>query len=318
MLKHLRSVGAFLFLASMSGGVANATPVESVTGVENIQQNETATGVVKDALGETVIGASVVVKGTTNGTITDFDGNFSISGVKKGDIIQISFVGYQTQEIAWNGTPLNVVLADDTQALEEVVVVGFGTQKKVNLTGAVTAVGSKEIAARPVNSVTDALQGVVPGMNFTTTSGSLDSSKDFNIRGAGSISSAAKVKPLVLIDGMEGDLDALNPQDVDNISVLKDASAASIYGSRAAGGVVLVTTKSGKEGKTSVNYNNSFRFNSPLNMPEMVDSYTWAQVMNTASINSGSGVWFSESKLNQIKQAQTDATMQKMFRNGST
>ena len=157
MLKHLRSVGAFLFLASMSGGVANATPVESVTGVENIQQNETATGVVKDALGETVIGASVVVKGTTNGTITDFDGNFSISGVKKGDIIQISFVGYQTQEIAWNGTPLNVILQDDTQALEEVVVVGFGTQKKVNLTGAVTAVGSKEIAARPVNSVTDAL-----------------------------------------------------------------------------------------------------------------------------------------------------------------
>ena len=116
---------------------------------------------------------------------------------------------------------MNVILADDTQALEEVVVVGFGTQKKVNLTGAVTAVGSKEIAARPVNSVTDALQGVVPGMNFTTTSGSLDSSKDFNIRGAGSISSAAKVKPLVLIDGMEGDLDALNPQDVDNISVLK-------------------------------------------------------------------------------------------------
>ena len=322
MLKHLRSVGAFLFLASMSGGVANATPVESVTGVENIQQNETATGVVKDALGETVIGASVVVKGTTNGTITDFDGNFSIPNVKKGDIIQISFVGYQTQEIAWNGTPLNVVLADDTQALEEVVVVGFGTQKKVNLTGAVTAVGSKEIAARPVNSVTDALQGVVPGMNFTTTSGSLDSGKRINIRGIdnggkGSISNSAKVSPLVLIDGMEGDLDALNPQDVDNISVLKDASAASIYGSRAAGGVILVTTKSGKEGKTSINYNNNFRFNSPLNMPEMVDSYTWAQVMNTASINSGSGVWFPEAKLQQIKQAQTDPNMQKMFRNNN-
>ena len=251
MLKHLRSVGTLLFLASMYGGVANAVPVKDVAGIENIQQNGTATGVVKDALGETVIGASVVVKGTTNGTITDFDGNFSLSGVKKGDIIQISFVGYQTQEIAWNGQPLNVILADDTQALEEVVVVGFGTQKKVNLTGAVTAVGSKEIAARPVNSVTDALQGVVPGMNFTTTSGSLDSNKSFNIRGTATISSSAKVTPLVLIDGMEGDLNSLNPQDVDNISVLKDASASSIYGSRAAGGVVLVTTKSGKEGKTS-------------------------------------------------------------------
>ena len=315
MLKHLRSVGTLLFLASMYGGVANAVPVKDVAGIENIQQNGTATGVVKDALGETVIGASVVVKGTTNGTITDFDGNFSLSGVKKGDIIQISFVGYQTQEIAWNGQPLNVVLADDTQALEEVVVVGFGTQKKANLTGAVSAVSSKEIAARPVNSVTDALQGVVPGMNFTTTSGALDSSKSFNIRGTATISSSATVTPLVLIDGMEGDLNSLNPQDVDNISVLKDASASSIYGSRAAGGVVLITTKSGKEGKTSINYNNSFRFNSPLNMPEMMDSYTWANYMNASAINSGAGVWFSESKLADIKRAQTDDTMQKMFKN---
>ena len=319
MLKHLRSVGAFLFLASMSGGVANATPVESVTGVENIQQNETATGVVKDALGATVIGASVVVKGTTNGTITDFDGNFSLSNVKKGDIIQISFVGYQTQEIAWNGTPLNVILADDTQALEEVVVVGFGTQKKVNLTGAVSTVDSKAISARPVNSVTDALQGAVAGMNFSVGSqgGALNSDKKFNIRGTGTIGSGSSVSPLVLIDGMEGDMNALNPQDIENISVLKDASASSIYGSRAAGGVILITTKSGKEGKTSINYNNSFRFNSPLNMPEMMDSWTWANYMNSASVNSGGGLWFSESKLADIKKAQSDPTMQKMFRNTS-
>ena len=168
MLKHLRSVGMLLFLASMYGGVANAVPVKDVAGVENIQQNGTASGVVKDALGETVIGASVIVKGTTNGTITDFDGNFSLAGVKKGDIIQISFVGYQTQEVVWQGQPLNVVLQDDTQALEEVVVVGFGTQKKVNLTGAVSTVDSKAIAARPVNSVVDALQGAVAGMNFST------------------------------------------------------------------------------------------------------------------------------------------------------
>ena len=319
MLKHLRSVGTLLFLASMYGGVANAVPVKDVAGIENIQQNGTATGVVKDALGETVIGASVVVKGTTNGTITDFDGNFSLSGVKKGDIIQISFVGYQTQEIAWNGQPLNVVLADDTQALEEVVVVGFGTQKKVNLTGAVSTVDSKAISARPVNSVTDALQGAVAGMNFSTGSGggALNSEKSFNIRGTGTIGAGSSVKPLVLIDGMEGDMNALNPQDIENISVLKDASASSIYGSRAAGGVVLITTKSGKEGKTSVNYNNSFRFNSPLNMPEMMDSYTWANYMNQASINSGAGVWFSESKLADIKKAQTDPTMQTMFKNSN-
>ena len=316
MLKRLKTVSMMLFLLGASTGAAFAASTPGADDVRVAQQSQTATGTVEDSMGP-VIGASVVVKGTTNGVITDFDGNFSLENVKKGDVIQISFVGYVTQEVVWNGQPLSIELKEDSEMLEEVVVVGFGTQKKVNLTGAVTAVGSKEISARPVNSVTDALQGVVPGMNFTTTSGALDSNKSFNIRGTGSISSSATVTPLVLIDGMEGDMNTLNPQDIDNISVLKDASAASIYGARAAGGVVLITTKGGKEGKVSVNYNNSFRFNSPLNMPEMVDSYTWAQVMNTASINSGSGVWFPESKLQQIKQAQTDDSMQKMFRNGS-
>ena len=316
MLKRLKTVSMKQFLLGMSTGAAFAASTPGADDVRVAQQSQTATGTVVDAMGP-VIGASVVVKGTTNGVITDFDGNFALDNVKKGDVIQISFVGYVTQEVVWNGQPLSIELKEDSEMLEEVVVVGFGTQKKVNLTGAVTAVGSKEIAARPVNSVVDALQGVVPGMNFTTTSGSLDSDKSFNIRGTATISSSASVTPLVLIDGMEGDLNSLNPQDVDNISVLKDASAASIYGARAAGGVVLVTTKSGKEGKVSVNYNNSFRFNSPLNMPEMVDSYTWAKVMNTASINSGNGVWFPESKLQQIKQAQTDPTMQTMFRNNN-
>ena len=314
MLRRLKTVSMMLFLMGISTGAAFATSATGVDDVKVTQQSETATGVVKDEFGE-VVGASVVVKGTTLGVVTDFEGKFSLEGVKRGDILQIAFVGYKTQEVKWEGTPLNILMVEDTEMLEEVVVVGFGTQKKVNLTGAVTAVGSKEIAARPVNSVTDALQGVVPGMNFTTTSGSLESTKSFNIRGQGSISSNSTVTPLVLIDGMEGDLNSLNPQDIDNISVLKDASASSIYGSRAAGGVVLVTTKSGKEGKTSVNYNNSFRFNSPLNMPEMVDSYTWAQVMNQASVNAGRGVWFPESKLQQIKAAQNDPTMPTMFAN---
>ena len=281
------------------------------------QQNGTCTGVVLDSTGETVIGASVVVKGTTNGTITGLDGDFSLSNVKKGDIIQISFVGYITQEVVWNGQPINVTLKDDTQTLEEVVVVGFGTQKKVNLTGAVSTVDSKAISARPVNSVVDALQGAVAGMNFSTGSGggALNSNKSFNIRGTGTIGAGSSVSPLVLIDGMEGDLNALNPQDIDNISVLKDASASSIYGSRAAGGVILVTTKSGKEGKTTINYNNSFRFNSPLNMPEMMDSYTWANYMNAAQVNSGGGIWFSDSKLQQIKDAQSNPNAQTMFKN---
>ena len=319
MLKRLKTVSMMLFLMGGSTGAAFAVTSTGTDDVKITQQSETATGVVKDAAGETIIGASVVVKGTTNGTITDFDGNFSLPNVKKGDVIQISFVGYITQEITWQGQSLNVILKDDTQTLEEVVVVGFGTQKKVNLTGAVSTVDSKAIASRPVNSVTDALQGTVAGMNFSTGSGggALNSTKSFNIRGTGTIGSGSSVEPLVLIDGMEGDINSLNPQDIENISVLKDASASSIYGSRAAGGVVLVTTKSGKEGKTSINYNNSFRFNSPLNMPEMMDSYTWANYMNNASINSGAGIWFSESKLADIKKAQSDPTMQTMFKNSN-
>lgn len=317
MLKHSTKVSAMLLMMGASGASYASAPLANNSAI--VQQAENCKGVVKDNTGEFVIGASVIVKGTTNGTVTDFDGNFELTGVQPGDIIQISYVGYNPQEIKWDGQPLNVTLQEDTQLIEEVVVVGFGTQKKVNLTGSVIAVGSKEIAARPVNSVTDALQGMVPGMNFSVGSGggALNSNKSFNIRGTGSISSNSTVSPLVLIDGMEGDLNSLNPQDIETISVLKDASASSIYGSRASGGVVLVTTKSGKEGKININYNNSFRFNSALNMPEMMDSYTWANYMNEASINSGAGVWFSESKLAQIKAAQTDPTMQKMFANSN-
>ena len=306
MLRRLKTVSMMLFLMGVSTGAAFATSAKGVDDVKITQQSETATGVVKDALGE-VIGASVVVKGTTNGVITDIDGKFELQNVKKGDIIQISYIGYKTQEIVWNGTPLNVLLEEDSEMLEEVVVVGFGTQKKVNLTGAVSTVDSKTIAARPVNSVTDALQGTVAGMNFSTptSGGMLNSTKSINIRGTGTIGSGASVVPLVLIDGMEGDMNALNPQDIDNISVLKDASAASIYGSRAAGGVILITTKSGKEGKAVINYNNSFRFNSPLNMPEMMDSYTWANYMNLASIASGNGQWISDTSWNRSRLTRT-------------
>ncbi len=304
-------------LAPAFGGTANAIPVGNVTGIESVQQNGAVSGVVKDSSGEPIIGASVVVKGTTNGTITDLDGKFSLRNVKKGDIISVSFIGYTAQDVVYNGQSLNVILKDDSQTLDEVVVVGFGTQKKVNLTGAVSTVDSKTISARPVNSVVDALQGTVAGMNFSTGSGggALNSTKSFNIRGTGTIGSGSSVTPLVLIDGMEGDMNTLNPQDIENISVLKDASASSIYGSRAAGGVVLITTKSGKAGKSTINYNNSFRFNSPLNMPEMMDSYTWATYMNAASVNGGTGTWFSDAKLAQIKAAQSDPTMQTMFKN---
>ena len=323
MNKKVKTAGMVMALlaAPMSGGqMAYAGGVNDAVLTASIQQKESACkGVVKDATGEGVIGASIIVEGTNLRTVTDIDGNFTLNGVKKGASIQISYIGYTTKVVKWNGAPLDVLLEDDKKMLEEVVVVGFGTQKKVNLTGAVSTVDSKTLSARPVNSVVDALQGAVAGMNFSTpnSGGTLNSTKSFNIRGTGTIGAGSSVTPLVLIDGMEGDMNALNPQDIENISVLKDASASSIYGSRAAGGVVLITTKSGKKGKATINYNNSFRFDSPLNMAEMMDSYTWAKYMNEASVNSGAGIWFTDDKLEQIKKAQSDPTMQKMFKNGN-
>ena len=323
MNKKVKTAGMVMALlaAPMSGGqMAYAGGVNDAVLTASIQQKESACkGVVKDATGEGVIGASIIVEGTNLRTVTDIDGNFTLTGVKKGASIQISYIGYTTKVVKWNGAPLDVLLEDDKKMLEEVVVVGFGTQKKVNLTGAVSTVDSKTLSARPVNSVVDALQGAVAGMNFSTpnSGGTLNSTKSFNIRGTGTIGAGSSVTPLVLIDGMEGDMNALNPQDIENISVLKDASASSIYGSRAAGGVVLITTKSGKQGKATINYNNSFRFDSPLNMAEMMDSYTWAKYMNEASVNSGAGIWFTDDKLEQIKKAQSDPNMQKMFKNGN-
>ena len=316
MLKRLKSVSMMLFLMGASSGAAYAVSNPGVTDVKITQQSGACTGIVKDAKGETIIGASVVVKGTTNGTITGLDGDFSLSNVKKGDIITISFVGYQTLEVKFEGQPLNVTLKDDTQTLEEVVVVAFGTQKKVNVTGAVSTVGAKEIAARPVNSAVEALQGVVPGMNISTSSdgGSLKGNKNFNIRGTGKIGDyGSSLAPLVLIDGMEGDINAINPQDIENISVLKDAAASSIYGSRAPGGVILVTTKKGKSGKPTVNYNNSFRYNSPLNMPHMADSYSFALAMNDLVTNGGQTPMYSEKKLQQILDFQQGKSAQYMW-----
>ena len=304
-----------LFLLTVSAGTVYSETGENTLNVSVVQQGTTCKGVVKDAVGETIIGASVVVKGTTNGTITGLDGDFSLNNVKTGDIIVISFVGYQTQEVKFTGQSLNIILKDDTQKLDEVVVVAFGTQKKVNVTGAVSTVGAKEIAARPVNSTIEALQGVVPGMNISTGDGggSLESNKKFNIRGVGTIGAGSKVEPLVLIDGMEGDMNAINPQDIENISVLKDAAASSIYGSRAPGGVILITTKKGKSGKTVVNYNNNFRFVSPLNMPEMADSYNFALAINDQLTNGGQTPMYSATKLQQILDFQAGKGTQYMW-----
>ena len=234
MLKITRQVTLLLLAGALSfPAYSYATQATEVLVPEVTQ--EKVTGTVEDALGP-VIGASVMVKGTTNGVITDLEGKFSLNDVKKGDIIVISYIGYVTQEIPYTGKPIQVKLAEDSKALEEVVVVGYATVKKANLTGAVSAVDGKVLEDRPIVNLGQGLQGAIPNLNVTT-SGRPGQGSSFNIRGTTAMSGSS---PLVLVDGVEMDPNLINPQDVKSVSVLKDAASASIYGARAAYGVVLI------------------------------------------------------------------------------
>lgn len=268
------------------------------------QQSKKITGTVVDATGMPVIGANVMVKGTTNGTITDMDGKFSLD-VEDGAVLQVSYIGFANQEIkVGNQSTLSVTMKEDAEALDELVVVGFGTQKKVNLTGSVGLVESEVLESRPVQNAVQALQGAVPGLQISTTGGALDKQMDINIRGTGTIGEGSSGGPLVLIDGMEGDINSINPQDIENISVLKDAAASSIYGSRAPFGVILITTKGGQSGKVTVNYNNNFRWSDPVKTPKQMDSYTFATYYNDGMINGGNSPYFDAEHLQRIKDYQ--------------
>lgn len=284
----MKTVGMLLAILGTSTEAAFALPNPFGAAVEITQQDGACKGVVKDNIGETVIGASVVVKGTSNGTITGIDGDFTLSNVKKGDVIQISYIGYITQEMVWEGVPLNVTLKEDSQTLEEVVVVGFGSQKKANLTGSVSQVKMDEVlGSRPVVNAMSALQGTMPGLQITPNGDASGpgQAKNFNIRGTTSINGGS---PLVLIDNVPGDIDMLNPEDIESVSILKDAASSAIYGARAAFGVILVTTKKAKKGeKFTLNYNNNFGFQKSINRPEIADGLQWMQGYLDAEFNAG-------------------------------
>jgi TonB-linked SusC/RagA family outer membrane protein len=283
-----------LWASGKSSFIADSTSQQQTKG--------TITGKITDKSGEALIGVSIKIKGTSLGTITDVNGSFVLNNVTPSTILIFSYIGMKNVEIkVENQTSLIVKLEDNSVNMSEVVVVGFGTQKKVNLTGAVGTVDSKTLEDRPVQNVAQALEGVVAGLNITQNGGgNLDNTPSINIRGTGTIGQGSNGTPLILIDGTEGDINSLNPQDIDNISVLKDASASSIYGSRAAFGVILVTTKKGKAGKTTVNYSNSFRSSSPINLPQMMNSYDFALYFNAANENGGGGAIFSDARLQSI------------------
>ncbi|MDR1919899.1 MAG: SusC/RagA family TonB-linked outer membrane protein, partial [Tannerellaceae bacterium] len=250
-----------------------------------LQNTKRITGTILDAAtGEPVIGANIIEKGASNGTVADLNGYFSIS-VRDNATLQISYIGYLTQEInvasLSEGRPFVIRLVENAQALEEVVVVGYGTQRKVNLTGAVDQVTSEVFEHRPITNISQGLVGAIPNLNIVMTDGKPTNSPSYNIRGTTSIGQGGNA--LVLIDGVEGDPRMLNPNDIESVSVLKDAASASIYGARAAFGVVLITTKSAATGKTTINYTGNFSSKSPTTIPDnIVDSYPWAQSFSDA------------------------------------
>lgn len=308
MLKELKSVSMMLFLLSLSAGnVYAGTGGGSPLGVSGIRQNGSCVGVVKDSAGETVIGASVVVKGTTNGTITGIDGDFSLSNVKKGDVIVVSFVGFTTKEVVWNGQPLRVVLVEDSKTLEEVVVVGYGTQKKVNMTGAVAQLDSKALENRPIQNVSNALQGTMPGVQITSGQGRPgQDGATIRVRGVGTLNSA---DPYILVDGIEtGTLNSVDPNDIESISVLKDAASAAIYGSKASNGVILITTKRGKAGKPRITYNGYIGVQNASEMIERMSSYDYARLYNQTLADQGLSKRFSDEDLQKFKDGSSPYT----------
>lgn len=263
-----------LFATGTLGAVGESSLSPHADRVESILQQKTVKGRILDALGEPIIGANVLVKGTVNGVITDVDGNFTLHNVVVGDVIQISYIGYLTKEVKVtdNLTELKVSLKEDAQALEEVVVVGYGSEKKVNLTGSVANVNIAELSeSRPITDVSQGLAGMAAGVQVTSSSNKPgENTASIMIRGQGTLNNAA---PLVIIDGVEGALSSVQPQDIESLSVLKDAASAAIYGSRAANGVILITTRGGKQGKVKVEYNGYLSWESVGKTFDLVSNY---------------------------------------------
>jgi len=266
------------------------------------QQPLTISGKVTDSSGGSLPGVTVVVKGTTNGSITDANGKYSLSNIPENATLQFSFVGMKTQEVVVVGkSSINVILAEETVGIEEVVAVGYGTQKKVNLTGSVSSMTSKELENRPITKTSQALSGLVSGVTVSQGSGrpGYDDSSII-IRGMGTFSSAGN-SPLVLVNGLASSINEVDPNNIKSISVLKDAASASIYGTRAANGVILIETKRGSKGQLTINYNNYIGWQKATELPQFVDSYSFATLKNEANKNQGISAAYTDEQLTKFK-----------------
>ena len=259
---------AFQAMLGIGAGVLNAQTVKGtvISGSDN----------------EPLIGASVMVEGTKNGAVTDLDGNFAISA-KNGQTLEVSYLGFITQKVKVTGSVINVTLLEDKQSLDEVVVVGYGVQKKKLVTGATVQLKGDDIAKLNTTNPLSAMQGQTPGINIVSTSGQPGASMSVTIRGLGTVGNS---QPLYLIDGVGGDITTLNPADIESIDVLKDAASAAIYGAQAANGVVLVTTKSGKEGVSKITYDGYVGWQTLGRKFEMLNANQYMQIMDEALLNS--------------------------------
>lgn len=285
-----------------------AAPDASVNKVVEIndQQKQTVKGTVKDANGDPIIGATVKVKGSTGGTVTDIDGKFTLDA-PAGAELEVSSIGYLKQIVKAKGN-IAIVLKDDSQTLDELVVVGYGVQKKENLTGAVASMNAEKLATRPVSSLSSALAGEMAGVTAVQTSGAPGSQNaSITVRGKNSVNAAS---PLVIVDGVPGSMNVINPAEIESVTVLKDAASAAIYGVQAANGVILITTKKGKTGKTTVSYNATFSWSSLLAKLDLVDAYGYAYLYNEAYLNDHPGAKkpFSDETVEKYRTGQLPST----------
>jgi len=285
MSKHLFGKCTFVQLCFLAMAMLLCFPASGVRAAQASQQNLTVSGVVTSAADQLpLIGVSVQVKGTTNGAITDLDGNYTVS-VASGETLVFSYIGFKTQEIQiTNQTTLNVVMEEDSETLDEVVVVGYGVQKKKLVTGATVQVKGETLVKMNTNSPLQAMQGQTPGVNISSTSGQPGEGMKVSIRGLGTVGNAS---PLYLIDGVGGDISTLNPADIESIDVLKDAASAAIYGAQAANGVVLITTKSGKAGKAQISFDAYYGWQTQARKADMLNSREYMMIMDEQAVNSG-------------------------------
>lgn len=301
MFKHFKLVSTLLLALSLTTQNAGATDAQAtVIARGSTQQSSACTGVVRDASGEPIVGASVVVKGTKNAAVTNIDGRFTLNNVKRGDVLVISYLGTVTQEIAWRGNALNVTLSDDSQSIDEIVVVGYGQQKKANLTGSVATLDTRQLQDRPIQNVQQGLQGTMPGVTISGTNGApgMDAGK-IRVRGTGTLNTS---DPYILIDGVEAStLSSIDPNDIESISVLKDAASAAIYGSKASNGVILVTTKRGKSGKPTITYSGYVSAQNATNTIDRLSSYEYASLYNQARVSEGKSARFTDEELQKFK-----------------